>query len=222
MSLQGQNIIVFDCETLRSADACIHCDRDKKDFDMPPSCSDEMGHVTIGWENKAELSLSVMCFYDYKDEQYSFVGIEGIENFMRSVVVRQALMVGFNSVAFDGPLLRAILRNQDPPLHGLCDVFKAQMAQSYDILREIWKLDSKNHFAKGNSLGAIRIANGLAPKEMDGATAPRLWAQGEQERVREYCKGDVAATKQLFEWACEGRSFLRGNGLPITLPRPRI
>jgi predicted PolB exonuclease-like 3'-5' exonuclease len=188
----------------------------------------------IGWERKVDLGLSIGCLYSYQDDRYTFFDAVGIEATMRQWLHDQPRIVTYNGEKFDAPLLRAILRyvydglpevvapDRRQELTDLCDAFKAYMAttQSYDILAHIWRVDAANRFGRGlNSLGAISQANGWGSKEMDGATAPVLWAQGRYAEVALYCAG-IVAHKQLFDRICTGQSFLRGDGLPITLPVP--
>lgn len=71
-----------------------------------------------------------------------------------------------------------------------------------------------------NSLGALAEANGLAPKAMDGATAPRLWSQGRYADVINYCLGDVLLTKALFELVLAGHPIQRAGGRDVVLRHP--
>ena len=93
--------------------------------------------------------------------------------------------------------------------------------RSYDILAEIWAVDPDRRFERSrNSLDAISQANGYGAKEMDGAMAPRLWAQGHHAEVINYNLGDVIKTKQLFEQIVATGEILRGDGQPILLRSP--
>lgn len=238
--MKGHNIVVLDLETRRSADDCNICGLTQSEHSAgPPGESlycprDGDRFSAIGWNNKALLGLSIGCYFDYKDMLYHWFDAATLYDTVVQFVTRKPLLVSFNGIQFDFSLMRALLRQDAWEATGyipvslnvrqqLCDEFKALCATSYDILAEIWRLDPAGRFVKElNSLDAIRKANGMPAKTMDGATAPRLWAEGRYAEVLNYCQGDVQAKKQLFEWACSGRSFLRGNGLPITLPLPQI
>jgi len=213
MDLQGLNIIVLDLETLKSAD------------DVP-----------TGWNNKVALGISIGCYYSYGDGQFHFFDRHTLEETMTGFVESACLLVSFNGISFDFPLMRGLLRQaaETPQSAGsgldlfrssvlveLCDRFKNLCAVSYDLLAEIWKIDPESKFVRGvNSLDAIAKANGLAGKAMTGADAPRLWAQGRYAEVINYCAADVHKTRTLFEMVCSGKSLLRGNYQPIVLPQP--
>ena len=151
---------------------------------------------------------------------------------------RQPLLVSFNGIQFDFVLMRTLLRREaeksivvaDGPrqpreaeLVELCDEFKALCSTSYDILAHIWQVDPERKFERGlNSLGAISVANGFGEKEMDGATAPRSWAQGRHAEVIEYCYNDVLKTQRLFEKIVLDGAIMRGDGQPIQLVPPTL
>ena len=141
---------------------------------------------------------------------------------VRYFVDRHPLLVSYNGIGFDFALMRALLRHEDG-LHTLCVTFKALCATSYDILAEIWKADSARKFEKGlNSLDAVSQANGYGTKEMDGATAPRLWRQGRHAEVLNYCQAEVTKTKALFEQCISMSTLVRGDGLPLIVASPTL
>ena len=85
------------------------------------------------------------------------------------------------------------------------------------------QVDPERKFERGlNSLGAISVANGFGEKEMDGATAPRSWAQGRHAEVIEYCYNDVLKTQRLFEKIVLDGAIMRGDGQPIQLVPPTL
>src|SRR6266446_2034276 len=238
--LEGSNIIVIDTETLRSADDCRHCGK-PKDIHKPGlgRCSSALAspHFTpLGWDNKPALGLSIGCYYAYGDSHLHFFDRHTLEDTITSFVEMQCLLVSFNGISFDFSLMRGLLRQEadvlrlsdDAPdlfhsgvLVSRCDRFKDLCAVSYDILAEIWRVDPQGKFERGlNSLDAISQANGLEPKALTGAIAPRLWAKGRYAEVINYCAEDVRKTKALFEMVCRGQPILRGNGQAVVLPLP--
>jgi Predicted 3'-5' exonuclease related to the exonuclease domain of PolB len=229
MDLRGTNIMVVDLETERSAEDCRHCGHPEAwhhTMDQP-SCG---AFAAIGWERKVELGLSIGCFFDYRDMQCHWFDRQTLAGLMLAWVVRQPLLVSFNGIAFDFSLMRGLLRREAETaedtvsathLVGYCDRFKTLCATSYDILDAIWQVDPARKFERGlNSLDAISKANGLGAKALDGATAPRLWAQKRYADVLNYCAADVDKTRRLFEHIVETGTILRGDGTPIHLPRP--
>jgi hypothetical protein len=231
MDLHGRNIIVLDVETERSAEDCRHCGHPEawhRTMDQP-SCG---AFAAIGWERKVDLGLTIGCTFDYRDMQWHWFDRHSLAARMRVWVVRQPLLVSFNGVQFDLSLMRGLLRREaetsESPVYrtslvDLCDRFKVLCATSYDILALIWQVDPARKFERGlNSLDAIAQANGLGAKALDGATAPRLWAQKRYAEVLNYCAGDVEKTRRLFEQIVETGTMLRGDGTPIALPRPLL
>lgn len=230
--LEGKNVIVLDLETLRSANDCKHCGA--VNCDVPSACVNDEGHVSIGWDDKAALGLSIGCYWEYKDGRIHWFDAANLEVVMRELLDWLPLMVSFNGVQFDFPLMCRLLEqqatvegahcDQDTPIPSLIELshaFEKLGLASYDILQEIWKKDPANKYKFGlNSLDAIAQASGLGAKLSHGAQAPRDWRDGRVAQVLNYCQDDVYKTKALFEMICEGRPIIRGDGKPITLPKP--
>lgn len=236
------NIVVLDLETAKSADDCIRCGMAEEQHGLHNVCETPDLRVvgarfsSIGWNNKSLLGISIGCWWSYADSRMHWFDTHTLGETVQHFVETQPLLVSFNGIAFDFPLMRGLLRQQadvlrhtgdqgDQPqckeLVQCCDAFKALCATSYDILAEIWKADPARKFEPGlNSLDAISQANGLGAKLSHGAQAPRDWREGNHARVLNYCMDDVYKTKALFERICAGQPILRGDGQPITLRRP--
>jgi hypothetical protein len=244
--LHETNCIVLDCETRASADDCRYCGHDvdthRWGVNVSPSTPAPTTLICrhfekIGWEDKVALGLSIGCYWDYQDGLCHWFDPHTLEATMRLCVAWQPLLGSFNGRQFDFPLMRGLLRRQADAmmqaqeagegqldaeeLIALCDAFKVLCATSYDLLAEIWKADPARKFERGlNSLEAIAQASGLGPKLSHGAQAPRDWRNGHIAKVLNYCQSDVYLTKTLFEMVCEDKSIIRGDGLPLLLPRP--
>ena len=202
-----RNAIVLDLETARSADDCRHCGHPEDAHvtstlaggNYCPPGQMRTGYERLGWENKAALGLSIGCYYDYRDIRIHWFDVHTLEKTVRHLVETQPLLVSFNGIAFDFPLMRGLLRQTAETLaHAgdhlerqageglaqLCDAFKAQCASSYDILNEIWEVEPDNRYVRGlNSLDAICQASGLGAKLSHGAQAPRDWRDGLYAKV---------------------------------------
>jgi uncharacterized protein YprB with RNaseH-like and TPR domain len=226
--LEGRQIVVIDLEVLHSPDACLHCGHPASahgDSWSGQSCprqeeSPWTCYERIGWDNHLALGLSIGCTWDYQDSMMHWFDQHTAGALIEHLLTRNACLVTFNGRTFDGPLLGAVA---DVSEDVRTDWTQYVERESYDLLREIWAIDPARKFERGlNSLDALCKANGLPAKEMDGAQAPRLWAQGRVAEVLTYCQGDVLRTKALFEMVVEGTPLLRGDGLPISLPTPKI
>lgn len=241
MDLTGKNIVVIDVETARSAEDCRHCGKRDTYHYADGACGPWHGATpadsitqfsALGWDNPPALGLSIGCTFDYQAMRLHWFDLSTLEEAMLDFVIREPLLVSFNGIGFDFPLMSGLLKQQaDHTLdvgeachrRTLANAFTGLCATSYDLLAEVWKIDPENKFARGlNSLDALSQANGLGAKEMDGAMAPRLWAQGRYAAVLNYCAGDVRKTRGLFELVCAGTPLLRGDGLPVWLPIPGL
>jgi len=223
--LEGTNCIIFDTETKRSAQDCLRCGQEQGAcVPLPRDVPGSMHRFEpIGWDRKGVLGFSIGCFWDYQDQRLRFFDVWTLTETLQSWVDRQALLVSFNGETHDAPLLLASLQDGYDALQALSAAFYGLMLRGYDVLAAVWDADPLRKFGRGlNSLGALSVANGLGTKEMDGAMAPRLWAQGRHAEVANYVAGDVLKTKGLFELIVTQGSILRGDGLPLTLPRPLL
>lgn len=244
--LVDANIVVLDLETLRSADDCRYCGKPFEHHYDRGACAPWQGDTpskagpqfrALGWDNKPALGLSIGCYFAYRDGLLHWFDHYTLFDTMRLFVETQPLLVSWGGIAFDFPLMRGLLRQRAETMNvtgygtsvwqGLvvstCDTFKELCARSYDMLAELWKADPGRKFERGlNSLGAVSAANGYGAKELDGAQAPRLWAQGQYAAVLNYCAGDVWKTKALFEQVFTTGCLVRGDGTPISLPVPGL
>lgn len=216
-SLRGATIVVLDLETARSADDCRWCARAQGDH------LDTQSHVytPIGWEDHAALGLAIGCAYHYREDRLHWFDRATLADTVRALVVTAPLLVSFNGLGFDFPLMATLLREADG-LATLADAFTACWAHSYDLLAEIWKVDPERKYERGlNSLDTLSQANGYGAKALDGATAPRLWAHGRYAEVLNYVMADVAKTRALFEQVLATGSLVRGDGRALALARPQ-
>ena len=107
--LEGSNCIILDLETAKSAEDCRHCGLDNstcvRGYPHP-----EKTHVfeKIGWDDKTMLPLSVGCYFDYQDGCFHWFDVHTVGAVIETLLVRNALLVTFNGLGFDCPLMAAV------------------------------------------------------------------------------------------------------------------
>jgi hypothetical protein len=118
----------------------------------------------------------------------------------QKVVDLSDLIIGYNILNFDNPLLK---------IHGV----NVPKEKSFDILRKIWDAMAKQTPSmpkKGSGLEQVSQINLGRGKILNSAQAPILWQKGgekNREKVIDYCLDDVFLTKSLFE-LIQSRGFL--------------
>ena len=85
MQLQGQNIVVFDCEIKNSIDG-----------------------KNIKWSEHAKMGISVVCLFDFRSMDY-MVFLEDNADELVKRLESADLVSGFNINGFDIPLINACL-----------------------------------------------------------------------------------------------------------------
>src|SRR3989344_7124947 len=131
----------------------------------------------------SNLEVTVVGVYDsatkeltgyYKDELHK----------LWPVLESADLLVGYNSDHFDIPILNKYYAG---------DLSKIR---SVDLLKEI-----KNVLGRRLKLDGIAEATLGKKKNGNGLEAGKWWAEGNIDKVREYCIDDVRLTRDLYEYA---------------------
>lgn len=141
-----------------------------------------------GWDDMANMGISVICAYDYVDERYRVFLEDNFREF--ELLAMQRPVVGFNSIKFDDQVCQA---------HGL------KVDTHYDVLVEIWRAAGlEPHFVNDEdhrafTLDALSQINFNVGKVGHGALAPVLWQRGKRGQVIDYCLHDVYLTKMLVD-----------------------
>ena len=137
-----QNIIVLDLEGARSADDCVHCYHPQSDHCASGACPSDVEQrgltrfVPIGWNNRSALGLSIGCYWDYLDQRVHWFDVPSLANTVATLTARQPLMVSFNGIGFDFPLMRGLLRRHAETL---------QPDEALPLVA-MWALDPKKAF----------------------------------------------------------------------------
>jgi len=149
-----------------------------------------------GWNDHANMGISCICAYDYKEDRYRVFMEENLIAFSILAKTRHTL-IGFNNIGFDNKVISANGRF-------LPDTFPD--LKSYDILREIWigaglgpTFEYPSH--TGYGLDAVIRANfpGCIGKTGHGASAPVLFQDKCYGDLIDYCLTDVWLTKKLMD-----------------------
>ena len=155
----------------------------------------------VASNNPADLSLSVVCIYDYDTNSYSHYLEEDLPK-LWSILESADLLIGYNSDHFDIPLL-------DKYYPG--DLYKIR---SLDILKEI-----KNSYGRRMKLDQIAEGTLGQHKIADGLEAIRWWREGKVDKVIEYCIADVRITKDVYDYAIKNNNLKFAEGGEIlTIP----
>ncbi len=147
-----------------------------------------------GWNDHANMGVSVLCAYDYGTDRHRVFTAENAADWTDLVHDHSRTFVGFNSMRFDNAVLRAT-PGWAAPEDAIC----------YDLLREIWSakgLDPDNFSGRthgGVGLDAMCALNFGTNKTGNGALAPEMWQRGRYGEVIDYCLNDVRLTKQLMD-----------------------
>ena len=177
----GRNCLIYDIEIIKAVP-----DRKFPREDGIEYCS--------GWEDHANMGISVIGCYDYSDGRYRVFCKDNFVDFV--LLCHDKQLVSFNGIGFDNRVLKAC---------GVTDLMEGTKDEKhYDILREVWVADGlgpdfvyPSHIGFG--LDAVGSANFGQRKTGHGALAPVDWQRGKIGSVIDYCLNDIAMTKRCFD-----------------------
>jgi hypothetical protein len=116
-------------------------------------------------------------------------------------LLRADLVVGWNILAFDLPIIRRVASEHGYPDPGLTH------PTTLDLFDRI-----RCHTGRWYKLADAAIANGCGEKSADGQQAAEWLRTGEWQKAADYCEQDVRLTQRLYDLA-------RSDGLLLP-PRP--
>lgn len=168
-----------------------------------------------GWQDHANMGVSVIGCYDYNDDRYRVFCEDNFSDFAE-LIESDDTVVGFNSIAFDNAVIHASTITEIP------------RDKSYDILVEIWHGAGLSENFKypshvGFGLDACCLANFGTRKSGHGAMAPVDWQRGKIGSVIDYCLNDVKLTKQLLDLIIERGEIIdpRNHNKTIKVRKPK-
>lgn len=134
-----------------------------------------------GWENIAQLGISVACAYDSKTDQF----LAFRENELKSLIelCEERLVIGYNIRGFDLPVMVP---------YGL----QPQRLDVFDIMYDLETL-TRQRFLK---LEAVARGTLNAGKSADGLMAVEWWKSGQIQKIIDYCMQDVKVTRDIFQF----------------------
>ena len=138
-----------------------------------------------GWSNCHLMRVSVAVIFDSLENRFMAFTEEEIEDLITHLG-KGDLVVGFNVKRFDYAVLGAYT-HQDLSALATFDILE-------DLYQRLGFRLSLDHMAK-ETLGAQKTADGLQALEW--------FKQGDMQKLTDYCRHDVAITKDLFEYGLE-------------------
>lgn len=150
-------------------------------FDIE-SISDSVvrGHIDV-----AEQELTVVAIHDSETGEYSSYFREELPR-LWPILERADQLIGFNSDAFDIPLLNRYYPGN------------LSHIRSLDLLLEVQKVLGRR--IRLQSLAEATLGRG---KKGDGLKAGEWWKEGKRDKVAEYCIEDVRLTRELYDYALQ-------------------
>jgi DEAD/DEAH box helicase domain-containing protein len=147
-----------------------------------------------GWSNIRKMGLAVAVIYDSIEKKY----IRYFEHDSRRLIEKLLsadLVVGFNHVRFDYEVLKPYT-TVDLPAY----------TANFDIM-----LDLEKKLGHRIGLGHLGKETLGRPKSADGLVSLKWWADGETEKVADYCQVDVEITREIFEFGLSNRHLVYRN-----------
>ncbi len=154
------NIVVFDIETQRSFD--------------------EVG----GYDHFDKLGVSYVGVYSYRTQQMHGFFEQDLPLLEQILVAERPMLVGFNSIHFDNPVLQPYFSQID-----------LSSLPHLDMLKEVEKI--LGHRIKLDNLAQATLHMG---KSASGLDAIRWFREGNLEALAKYCLDDVQVTRDLYEY----------------------
>lgn len=183
--MSGKNIVYFDLETQRSIS--------------------DVG----GYANKAKLCVSVAVTYSTATGEYLIYAEKELDA-LTEQLLRADLVVGWNHVGFDYPVLQAyVLPNLE------------EQTLNLDMMLDV--KERMGRFLKLDNVASTSLGTG---KSADGLDAIRWWQEHKRtrefeplRRIAEYCAYDVKVTRFVHEYGMK-HGFIRYEdaGRIIELP----
>jgi DEAD/DEAH box helicase domain-containing protein len=155
-----------------------------------------------GWHRAERMKVSCAVLYDSQKDAF-FEYVEGQIPSLLDKLRELDLVIGFNIKRFDYRVLSAYTDMDFGHIPTL------------DLLEKV-----KERLGYRLSLDHLASATLDAGKTADGLDALRWWKEGKMAKILEYCRSDVAITRDLFRYGRENRYVLFRNKAEQTVRLP--
>ncbi len=151
-----------------------------------------------GKSNLHMFTISVVGVYDYVTDRYRAYELSEFEE-LKALLKTAKLIIGFNTIGFDLPVLKANMKDSGIDLESVPQV---------DIMVDIQ--EQIGHRIKLDNVAKATLGSG-GKGEMTGLDAIRFWKEGRVDELKKYCLHDVEITKEIYEYGRrEGRVWFEG------------
>lgn len=155
-----------------------------------------------GWQNADRMGISVAVCYDSEEDRFFTFEEEEIGELLERMA-KARLIVGFNHLRFDNAVLAPFTHLVSMPGGSLLEL--ANLAHM-DLLEKI-----RQKSGLRISLDNLATTTLGAGKSASGIQALRWWRQGELGKIAEYCRKDVALTRDLYLFGLKEKYLLYKN-----------
>ena len=146
-----------------------------------------------GWHHASRMRVSCVVLYDSKSDNF-FEFVEGQVPMLMDHLHQLDLVIGFNIKRFDYQVLSAYTE------------LDLRQIPTLDILEKV-----KDQLGYRLSLDHLASVTLDAGKTADGLDALRWWQEGKMAKILEYCRSDVAITRDLYRFGRKNRYLLFQN-----------
>lgn len=148
----------------------------------------------VGSSDPADLDISCVVIHDSEDGEYKSFLLDELDGLWK-ILESADLLVGYNSLHFDLPLLNK---------YYLGDLYNIP---HLDLLKEI-----QGSLGRRIKLDDVASATLGTKKSADGLQAVLWWKQGNIEDIVKYCIQDVKVTKGVYDFAKDNGFLLYPQG----------
>lgn len=173
----------------------MFADWEMTDDDTPVVPEDDEQHVVVfdletqlsaadvgGWGKTYLMRVSCGIVWDSRTDEFTTYFEDRVQELIEHLKSAD-LVVGFNCIGFDYSVLRGYTR------------YDFRNLETLDMLREI--KEQLNFRVSLNSLAQSTLEK---EKSADGLQALRWWKQGRLDLIEQYCRDDVAITRDIWRF----------------------